>query len=338
MVSMSASFILKPRPKLEVKRSKSMTNLSKTSWNPNPSTLSIIYQHWQKLPTASKLEYTNLKKIFTEESQKIRQEIRRNDRLNKSISVIPRTKYKRRVRNSSQVVDLMEKLKKARELKEKEKQKKAATPLLHFAKALGQSCQSCTQNVLFSSSRSSKKFGFLLKKSIIERTIAPDEPYKEILEAEKGAFSRIPIKEELTIASRTGELFISDLNSASTASLLKRHDIRSILSIGINNQPVKYPFIENYYTVNIVDNDSGVENFFESIPSAFKIIDKCLSEGNLLIHCYYGVSRSCAVVAVYLIKKYQISLAKAITITHKGRKSFKLSPLLEKMLLELEKL
>ncbi|CAG9320794.1 unnamed protein product [Blepharisma stoltei] len=330
---MNSSFVSIPRRKVEIIRSRSVININKCNWNPNPNTLSVLYQHWQKLPTTSKLEYTNLKKIFTEERLKIREAIRNHDKLNKTLPSLPKKNNKKNLKSSSQILDLMEKLRKSKELKEKEKQKKLTTPFLHFAKALG---ESCTQNVLFSSSRTNK-FGILLKKTIIERSIIPDEPFKEIIDAEIDMFSHIPIKDELTLLTRIGELFISDLNSASNVTLLKRHEIKSILSIGTNNQPIRYPFIESYHTVNIVDNDSAVENFNESIHAFFKIIDECLTKGNLLVHCYYGISRSCAVAAVYLMKKFQISLAKAITVVHLGRKSLKISPLLEKKLLDFEK-
>lgn len=277
-----------------------------------------------------------MKKIFMEEGQKINQAIRRREKMNMSLPVFPKKKGKKRYKEEHvEVLDLMEKWRKTKEIKAKEKEIQNATPLLYFAKTLE---QTCTSNVVFSGGRHHGSFGSLLKKSINDIAIVPDESFKEILQIDQSNFSRIPIKEELTsLNNRFGEIFITDLASASNITLLKRYDIKSVLSLSHSNQPTRYSFLEGKYSVvHIADYEKGPQNLTESIQAIFRIIERCLSEGNLLINCFYGVSRSCAVVASYLMKKYQVNLSKAITIVRKGRKSLKISDHLLKELVDLE--
>ena len=98
-------------------------------------------------------------------------------------------------------------------------------------------------------------------------------------------------------------LYISDAEAASELSIIEELNINRIISLGNEKEAKKYKYFENIEYLKIVVDD--VDN--ENIGKYFAICNKFISldEGNVLVHCHKGVSRSATIVIAYLIYTYK---------------------------------
>ncbi|XP_042242891.1 dual specificity protein phosphatase MPK-4-like isoform X2 [Homarus americanus] len=62
------------------------------------------------------------------------------------------------------------------------------------------------------------------------------------------------------------------------------------------------------YLVNDMANEDLLSHFEEAVA----FIDDGQKKGNVLVHCYFGVSRSATLVTCYLMKKYKMSVDEAL--------------------------
>jgi len=74
-----------------------------------------------------------------------------------------------------------------------------------------------------------------------------------------------------------------------------------------------------YFTIPILDNDEG--HISVHISNVLDFIEEAQSknDGNILIHCYMGSSRSASIVLAYLIYKYNFTLKNALKYIKKKR-------------------
>lgn len=76
------------------------------------------------------------------------------------------------------------------------------------------------------------------------------------------------------------------------------------------------PGVTKYY---FPMNDSEEENIRRVFDICYQIIEEALSDGNILICCLCGVSRSPTIVIAYLMKKYQITPIEAFRLVRSKR-------------------
>ena len=83
---------------------------------------------------------------------------------------------------------------------------------------------------------------------------------------------------------------------------LRDHNIGLVI-----NATKTIPFTSRYilgYRVAVDDHPSENSSMLEYFPVASKLIDETLKSGKgVLVHCYAGIQRSCALAAAYLIYK-----------------------------------
>lgn len=83
---------------------------------------------------------------------------------------------------------------------------------------------------------------------------------------------------------------------------LREHNIGLVV-----NASKTIPFTSRHilgYRVAVDDHPSENDAMLEYLPIACKLIDETLKSGkNVLVHCYAGVQRSCAIGAAYLMYK-----------------------------------
>ena len=104
----------------------------------------------------------------------------------------------------------------------------------------------------------------------------------------------------------------SAFNAASYYDL-KRNNIKVILNV-TKEISTYYPDDFKYFNYNIYDNN--IESIEDYLEKAYQDIKKYQQEydGNILVHCYMGASRSATVVLYYLMK--EMKNESGLPVTH----------------------
>lgn len=110
-------------------------------------------------------------------------------------------------------------------------------------------------------------------------------------------------------------LYLGNCTAARNIAFLKSTNISHILTIDsfpIPNYVCSSASVVNKY-IHIAD--MARENIIEHFTDCINFIESALKNPNgsnaVLIHCFYGVSRSATILIAYLMKKYSISYRKA---------------------------
>jgi dual specificity phosphatase 12 len=110
-------------------------------------------------------------------------------------------------------------------------------------------------------------------------------------------------------------LFLGNCTAARNIQFLKSKEISHILTIDsfpIPNYVCSSASVKNKY---IHISDMSRENILEHFEDCISFIEDALKDergsNSILVHCFYGVSRSATIVIAYLMKKYSISYQKA---------------------------
>ncbi|XP_018402790.1 PREDICTED: dual specificity protein phosphatase 19-like [Cyphomyrmex costatus] len=121
-------------------------------------------------------------------------------------------------------------------------------------------------------------------------------------------------KPDLHVASIISGLYLGSQDSAVCIDILKKYEIRHILSIGVNLLE-KYDDIQ-YHTCDLLDLPES--DILPSIKKCIDIIHTNLKE-NILVHCNAGVSRSASIVIAYLMIIKKLSYDEAYNIVKRAR-------------------
>ncbi|KAK9297871.1 hypothetical protein QLX08_008621 [Tetragonisca angustula] len=113
---------------------------------------------------------------------------------------------------------------------------------------------------------------------------------------------------DLQVAYILPGLYLSSQDPVVSKEILQKHEIRHILSIGIDAS-IKFDDIKYYYCdlLDLPESDLSV-----AIKKCIKIINEHRNE-NILVHCNAGVSRSPAIVISYIMTYERVSYDDAYT-------------------------
>lgn len=115
-------------------------------------------------------------------------------------------------------------------------------------------------------------------------------------------------------------LWVGNLTAATDNDTLQTHGISHILTMDSIALPKNVAEQPGMVTKFIKVTDTSNEDLLGILESAVSFIKSSLESGVLLVHCYYGVSRSAAVVIAYLMQKYKISYEEAFEKTKQKRR------------------
>ena len=108
-----------------------------------------------------------------------------------------------------------------------------------------------------------------------------------------------------------GHLFVSGQQPAEQLSTLLQSGITDIVNTAEMVVPCKYREYFQYYGIKMRDSPSeNIMNYFPHCVAAVEQTRK--KKGAILIHCHQGVSRSCTLVAAYLMWRHGLSPEDAV--------------------------
>ncbi|EFA12947.1 dual specificity protein phosphatase MPK-4 [Tribolium castaneum] len=106
-------------------------------------------------------------------------------------------------------------------------------------------------------------------------------------------------------------LFLGSLSAAKDVDTLARYKITHILTIDTCPLPRKILELKHITTKYIQLSDQPKEDLLSHFDDAGAFILEGVTKGAVLVHCYFGVSRSASVVIAYVMKKYELSYKEA---------------------------
>lgn len=132
----------------------------------------------------------------------------------------------------------------------------------------------------------------------------------------------------------TDNIYVGNIFSVADKTLFDDFKITHVISL-VPNGPLKklFPHVE---VIEHFFEDVGTVNIIEHANELYPIMDNIISlNGNVLIHCNAGKSRSVGVVIYYLIKKYNMRPSDAFNYVKKYRSEIALNSGFEKQLMRL---
>lgn len=113
-----------------------------------------------------------------------------------------------------------------------------------------------------------------------------------------------------------GEIYLGNASAAKNLPLLNTHSITHVLICCSEIGP-SFADKLSYKKLNIQETfDFNISSYFNE---AFEFIESCLNSGGaILVHCVQGQSRSPTIVISYLMKKFRLSLSKALNLVKKN--------------------
>ena len=103
-------------------------------------------------------------------------------------------------------------------------------------------------------------------------------------------------------------LYLGSLNDSNNEEFIINNKIKTIINVTYNHENIKYNNIK-YYKIETLDNEK--QPIIYVINNVINIINENKNNGNILVHCYVGKSRSATCVIAYLMKEYNMTLEKA---------------------------
>lgn len=107
-------------------------------------------------------------------------------------------------------------------------------------------------------------------------------------------------------------LYLGNLTAALDTETLKKYRISHILTVDSKPLGTKITYIAGMNFLYIEVDDMENEDLLCHFEEANKFIEDGQQKGNVLVHCYFGVSRSATLVTSYLMKKYNLTLDAAL--------------------------
>lgn len=112
-------------------------------------------------------------------------------------------------------------------------------------------------------------------------------------------------------------LYLGSAFNAASSAIINQFNIKYIINVTDN--------IPNYFNityVNVPIKDNNIDKIDDYLDYTYYKISKFQkkNDGNILVHCVFGASRSVTVIMYYLIKKYGLSIDNAFKFVKQKRK------------------
>jgi dual specificity phosphatase 12 len=137
-----------------------------------------------------------------------------------------------------------------------------------------------------------------------------------------------------------GKLAVGDMNAASDIEMLKKNNIKAIVTArGRLSHRRKYYNNHGIQVLHVPIADHHEINIGKYFPAVFNFIEKYVNENyGVLVHCAAGISRSVTLTLSYIMRKYNLSTAQAINYLERIRPCINPNPGFLKQLRDYEQL
>ncbi|KAL1138813.1 hypothetical protein AAG570_008875 [Ranatra chinensis] len=115
-------------------------------------------------------------------------------------------------------------------------------------------------------------------------------------------------------------LWLGNLTAATDVELLEQLKLNYILTVDSCPLPRNVSSLPGMNTMFLQVTDMPKEDLLSYFQETYEFIKKGQESGEVLVHCYFGVSRSSTIVIAYLMKKYHISFNDAFQRARTKRK------------------
>lgn len=116
-------------------------------------------------------------------------------------------------------------------------------------------------------------------------------------------------------------LYLGNLTAATDVKWLRKNKISHILTIDSCPLPRQIQELPDITLKYIQLTDIPREDILTYFENSYEFIDHAIkSNGNILVHCWYGVSRSATLVIAYIMKKYELTVTDAYDIVKNKRR------------------
>jgi len=132
------------------------------------------------------------------------------------------------------------------------------------------------------------------------------------------------LKDDKTPIDIIPHLYLGSIGSASNLVELQKYNITHIIccAAGIQNF---FPDKFKYYNLKLLDTEK--EDIKKYFNEAYTFIDDAIkNNGNVLVHCHAGVSRSVTIIISYIMKAKKMSLDKTLELIRAKREKANPNP------------
>ena len=143
------------------------------------------------------------------------------------------------------------------------------------------------------------------------------DPLIKLLQIMKLCNTMNIVKNDKTAVEIIPQLYIGSMACASNLEELTSKKITHILCCGIGLK-LFFPQKFKYYRIDLIDNEStNIRKYFDETN---EFINDAIKEGgNILVHCYAGISRSTSIIIAYLMKYKKMNFNKSFELIKEKR-------------------
>lgn len=117
-----------------------------------------------------------------------------------------------------------------------------------------------------------------------------------------------------------GRLYLGDWEASTDQELIEWQRINSVVTVMSKSMiQLTKPSLKQVNQHGVPAEDSPNFDIYSYFPTATQFIHESLMNGNVLVHCAAGISRSATIVIAYLIKYNKMTLEEALKYVQKRR-------------------
>ena len=119
-------------------------------------------------------------------------------------------------------------------------------------------------------------------------------------------------------------LFLGSAIDAASYQTLRKHNIKYIINV---TNDITNHYVNEFTYYQIIIEDNNTESIYEYFDDSYNKIEEFLSknDGNVLVHCVMGASRSATIVTNYISKKKELPVDDVIAEIRQKRPSVNLT-------------